>query len=145
MSNSKENNYKSTRRAVYNLTVHIVFVTKYRRNVLTKTMLDRLTEVFYSVAKSWDSQLIEFNGESDHVHLLISYPPQKLLSNLIANLKATASKTLWREFETELAQTYYKKRVLWTGSYFVASCGGVTIEQLKVYVQNQGCPDSSRR
>ena len=62
--------------------------------------------------------------------------------NLIANLKATASKTLWREFETELTQTY-GKRVLWTGSYFVASCGGVTIEQLKVYVQNQDCPDSS--
>ncbi|WP_446347897.1 transposase [Coleofasciculus sp. F4-SAH-05] len=39
----------------------------------------------------------------------------------------------------------YKKRVLWTGSYFVSSCGGVTIEKLKVYIQDQQCPDSSRR
>jgi putative transposase len=105
-------------------------------------MICRLSEVFSSVAQKWDSKIIEFNGESDHVHLLLSYPPHKLLSNLIANLKATASKTLWREFESELAKIY-RKRVLWTGSYFVASCGGVTIEQLKIYVQNQDCPDSS--
>ena len=105
-------------------------------------MIHRLSEVFSSVAQKWDSNLIEFNGESDHVHLLLSYPPHKLLSNLIANLKATASKTLWREFEPELAKIY-RKRVLWTGAYFVASCGGVTIEQLKVYVQSQDCPDSS--
>ncbi|NET86647.1 MAG: IS200/IS605 family transposase, partial [Kamptonema sp. SIO1D9] len=73
----------------------------------------------------------------------LSYPPHKLLSNLVANLKATASKTLWREFEPELSEIY-RKRILWTGSYFVASCGGVTIEELKIYVQNQDCPDSSR-
>ncbi len=49
---------------------------------------------------------------------------------------------MWREFEPEVSATYHK-RVFWTGSYFVASCGGVTIEQLKKYVQNQGSPDSS--
>lgn len=142
MTSKPEKIYSSSRRAVYSLTVHLVFVTKYRRKILDQAMVRRLGEVFRSVAEKWDSQLIEFNGESDHVHLLLSYPPHKLLSNLIANLKATASKTLWREFETELAKTY-RKRVLSTGSYFVASCGGVTIEQLKVYVQNQDCPDSS--
>lgn len=134
--------YSSTRRAVYNLTVHLVFVTKYRRKVLTGQMIQRLGEVFSSVVEKWDGKLIEFNGESDHVHLLISYPPHKLLSSLIANMKATASKTMWREFESEMSKMYWKK-VLWTGSYFVASCGGVTIEQLKIYVQNQDCPDSS--
>ncbi|MEQ9372471.1 MAG: IS200/IS605 family transposase [Coleofasciculus chthonoplastes F3-SA18-01] len=139
-----EATYKRTRRAVYNLTVHIVFVSKYRRSVFTKEMLVRLSEVFESVANSWESEVLQFNGEEDHVHLLLSYPPHKLLSNLIANLKATSSKTMWREFEPILAPIY-KKRVLWTGSYFVSSCGGVTIEKLKVYIQDQQCPDSSRR
>jgi putative transposase len=128
--------YRSSRRAVFNLTVHIVFVTKYRRKVITNEMLMKLKEVFTSVLKSWDSELIEFNGESDHVHLLISYPPQKLLSSLIANLKATSSKTMWREFYPIVSKVYFK-RVFWTGAYFVASCGGVTIEQLKKYVENQ--------
>ncbi len=138
-----KSNYRSSRRAVFNLTVHIVFVTKYRRQVIDQPMLDRLHEVFKSVAIRWDSELIQFNGESDHVHLLISYPPHKLLSNLIANLKATTSKAMWREFEIDVSK-FYNKRVFWTGSYFVASCGGVTIEQLKQYVENQDCPDSSR-
>jgi putative transposase len=128
--------YRSSRRAVFNLTVHIVFVTKYRRKVITNEMLMKLKEVFTSVLKSWDSELIEFNGESDHVHLLISYPPQKLLSSLIANLKATSSKTMWREFYPIVSKVYFK-RVFWTGAYFVASYGGVTIEQLKKYVENQ--------
>jgi putative transposase len=129
-------NYRSSRRAVFNLTVHIVFVTKYRRKVITNEMLGKLKEVFTSVLKSWDSELIEFNGESDHVHLLVFYPPQKLLSSLIANLKATSSKTMWREFYPVVSKIYFKK-VFWTGAYFVASCGGVTIEQLKKYVENQ--------
>lgn len=136
--------YRSTRRAMFNLTVHIVFVTKYRKKVITESMLNRLHDVFKSVAISWDSELIQFNGERDHVHLLISYPPHKLLSNLIANLKATSSKTMWRDFEIEVSKVYHK-RVFWTGSYFVASCGGVTIEQLKQYVENQDCPDSSHQ
>lgn len=132
--------YRSSHRSVYCLTVHLVLVTKYRRKVINLELLTRLKEIFKSVLEKWDSELIEFNGEADHVHLLISYPPHKLLSNLVANLKSTSSKTLWREFENYLSKTYWKNRVFWTGSYFVASCGGVTIEQLKKYVENQNPP-----
>ncbi|MGB5631402.1 MAG: IS200/IS605 family transposase [Waterburya sp.] len=133
-------NYRSSRRAVYNLTVHLVFVTKYRRKVINAEMKQELKEVFQSVLSSWDSELIEFNCETDHAHLLVSYPPHKLLSSLIANLKATSSKTMWRKFEPKLKEVYWRKRVFWTGAYFVASCGGVTIDVLKKYVQDQDSP-----
>jgi putative transposase len=142
--------YRSTRRAVFNLTVHIVLVTKYRRKVIDAQMKQELEQVFKSVLASWDSELIEFNCESDHAHLIVSYPPHKLLSSLIANLKATSSKTMWRKFELVVSKTYHK-RVFWTGAYFVASCGGVTIEVLRKYVQDQDSPsldpaqNSSRR
>lgn len=132
--------YRSSRRAVFNLTVHIVFVTKYRRKVINAQMRNELSKVFDSVLKSWDSELIEFNCEADHAHLIVSYPPQKLLSSLISNLKATSSKTMWRKFEANLKEIYWRKRVFWTGSYFVASCGGVTIDVLKKYVQDQDSP-----
>lgn len=135
-------NYRSSRRAVFNLTVYVVFVTKYRRQVITAKMIEELKSVFESVLLSWDSELIEFNGEDDHVHLLFSYPPHKLLSSLIANLKATSSKRMWRKFEPIVSKIYYKKRVFWTGAYFVASCGGVTIDVLKKYVQKQDCPST---
>ena len=133
-------NYPSIRRALFNLTVQIVLGTKYRRQVITAQMKEELNRVMTSVLNSWDSQLIEFNCEADHAHLLVSYPPHKLLSSLIANLKATSSKTMWRKFESIVSKVYYKKRVFWTGAYFVASCGGVTIDVLKKYVQEQDCP-----
>lgn len=132
--------YQKTRRAVFALTVHIVLVTKYRRKVINTEMKQELERVFKSVLSSWDSELIEFNCETDHAHLLVSYPPHKLLSSLIANLKATSSKTMWRKFEPKLKKIYWRKRVFWTGAYFVASGGGVTIDVLKKYVQDQDSP-----
>ena len=134
--------YRSSHRSVFNLTVHIVFVTQYRRKVIDAQMLVEFKSVFESVLKAWNCQLIEFNSEADHCHLIVSFPPQKRLSDLVGNLKATASKTMWRKFETKLSKVYHKK-VFWTASYFIASCGGVTIDPLKKYVQNQDSPPSN--
>ncbi len=128
--------YRSSHRSVFNLTVHMVFVTKYRRQVINTEILQELEQVFKSVLKAWNCQLIEFNGEKDHVHLLVSFPPQKRLSDLVGNLKATASKAMWRKFEPILSKVYAKK-VFWTSSYFISSCGSVTVDTLKQYVQNQ--------
>ncbi|HEY9771200.1 MAG TPA: IS200/IS605 family transposase [Coleofasciculaceae cyanobacterium] len=141
---SLKTSYRSTRRAVFNLTVHIVLVTKYRRKVIDAQMIEQLSQVFDSVLKSWDSELIEFNCQADHAHLIVSYPPHKLLSSLIANLKATSSKRMWLHHESLLSKVYYKKRVFWTGAYFVASCGEVTIDVLRKYVQNQDSPPPNK-
>lgn len=131
--------YNKSRRATFNLTVHIIFVTKYRRKVLTKAMLESLEFYFLDILKRWDCQLLEFNGERDHIHMLVSLKPDKRISDLIANLKSTSCKNLWRDYP-ELSRTYWGKKVLWLPSYFVASCGGVTIEQLEKYVQKQNRP-----
>jgi putative transposase len=70
-----EPNYFKTRRATFNLTVHIVLVTKYRRKVFKKEHLEFLNEAFKSIADKWDARIVEFSGESDHVHILLTYPP----------------------------------------------------------------------
>ena len=129
--------YNKAYRAVYNLTAHIVLVTKYRKAVLNDKLLTELETVFASILKTRDGELLQFNGEKDHVHLLVSYKPSISVSNLVANLKATSSKTIWRNHPEYLKKQYWNKRVLWSGSYFIASCGGVTIEQLKKYVEQQ--------
>lgn len=69
-------------RSVYALTVHIVFVTKYRRKAIDATMLQRLGEIFQETCDKWECQLLEFNGESDHVHLLVNFSPQVQLSRI---------------------------------------------------------------
>jgi putative transposase len=135
-------NYFKTRRAIFKLTVHIVLVTKYRRKVFQKKHLEFLRIAFQNIADKWDAKIIEINGESDHVHILLTYPPHKLLSGLIANLKSTSCQLMWDNFSDHLKEIYGQdKRILWTGAYFVASCGGVTIDQLKKYVENQDSPE----
>lgn len=125
-------------RSVYKLNAHIVFVIKYRRKAITSEMMARLEEIFAETLKKWECSLVEFNGEADHVHLLIDYKPDKPLSTLIGNLKTVSSRLIRKEYP-ELSKNYfYDKPYFWTGSYFVATCGGVTVEQLKKYVENQG-------
>jgi len=115
-------------------------VTKYRRKIFKKEHIQQLESIFKSICDTRGCILVEFNGEDDHVHLIVDYPPKLSISNLVANLKSTSSKLMWLEFESYLKTIYWKEKVLWTGSYFAASCGGVTIEKLKQYVQRQDSP-----
>ena len=133
--------YNKAYRAVYNLTAHLILVTKYRQPILTDELLTELEAVFASILNTRGGNLDEFNGEKDHIHCIVSYKPSISVSNLVANLKATSSKTMWRNYEEYLKKQYWKKRVLWSGSYFIASCGGVTIEQLRKYVEQQSRPN----
>jgi putative transposase len=132
--------YEHGFRSVYKLVAHLVFVTKYRRKVITPEILKRLKEIFTDACQRWNCTLIECNGEIDHVHLLVSYPPSIQLNKLIANLKTISSRLIRKEFAQQVNRIY-SKPVFWTGSYFVASCGGVTIEQLRQYVEQQGKPE----
>ena len=135
--------YKKSYRSVYNLTAHLVFVAKYRKKVFTDELLTELEKIISSALETRNCDLIEFNGESDHVHLIVSYMPQISVSNLVANLKATSSKYMWSKHREYLSRFYFGKKVLWTGSYFVSSCGGVTIETLKRYIEAQERPSQN--
>ncbi len=116
-----------------------VLTTKYRKRVLTGQMIDRLGEILKDLLLKWDSKVVDFNGESDHVHLLFQYTPQTELPKFINNIKTVTSRYLRKEFPDRVNQFYYKD-VLWNGSYFIASCGGVTVETLKKYVESQDKP-----
>jgi putative transposase len=127
-------------RSVYKLTAHVVFVVKYRKKAINSVILIRLRLIFKETLEKWKCNLLEFNGESDHVHLLIEYKPDICLSTLIANLKTVSSRLIRKENPDLSKNFFYGKAHFWTGSYFVASCGGVTVEQLKKYVENQNTP-----
>jgi putative transposase len=129
-------------RSVYRLNAHVVLVVKYRRKAISRDVFTRLQEIFIDTLKKWDCILLEFNGESDHVHLLIDYKPDQSLSTLIGNLKTVSSRLIRKEFPDMASKYFYNKPYFWTGSYFVASCGGVTVEQLKKYVEQQATPEN---
>ncbi|MGF1490580.1 MAG: IS200/IS605 family transposase [Prochloraceae cyanobacterium] len=133
-------NYHKGFRSVYKLTAHIVFVTKYRKKAINLERLKRLEAIFEETLNKWDCQLVEFNAESDHVHLLVEFKPDVQLSKLIANLKTVSSRLIRKEYPELSLKYFYGKPYFWTGAYFIASCGGVTVEQLKAYVENQSSP-----
>jgi putative transposase len=86
------------RHCVFILKAHLVFLPKYRRNVFTPRVLNYLKEIMSSVCSDFEATLEEFNGEDDHVHLLIDYPPKVSLSKLVNSLKGVSSRMVRRQF-----------------------------------------------
>ena len=74
--------------------VHLVFVTRYRRPVFTKTILEHLREILRDVCSDFEANLVEFDGEMDHVHLLVEYPPKVSISKLVDSLKGVSLRLL---------------------------------------------------
>jgi putative transposase len=128
--------YNKGYRCLYSLNIHLVLVTKYRRKVINQEILQRLQQILASTCVKWSCTLADFNGEPDHVHLVIDFPPDVAISKLVNNLKTVSSRLIRKEFLEQLTLVY-SKPVFWSGAYFVSTCGGVTIEQIKQYVENQ--------
>ncbi len=134
-----KNDFVSSARSVSDLKAHLVLTTKYRKQVLTGVMINRLKELINELCDNWNCKVIEFNGEDTHIHLLFQYYPQMELAKFIGNIKSITSRKLRQEFPEQINKVYWKK-VLWNESYFIASCGGVTISVLKKYIENQDPP-----
>jgi putative transposase len=128
------------RRVVSSLHAHMVFVTKRRGKVFNIAHLKRLEEICRDVCSDFEAELKEFNGERDHVHLLVIYPPKVRLSELVNSLKGVSSRRLKVEFPAISTFWSVRKRegALWSPSYFVGSVGGAPIEILRQYIENQG-------
>ena len=109
---NENDDIRKGRHCVYDLHVHLVFVTKYRHDVFTSEHLTALEHVFADVCRSFDCRLEEFNGETDHVHLL-----------------------------PELARHYWRAQRLWSPSYYAGTNGGAPLDTLKRYIENQNQPE----
>jgi putative transposase len=115
-----------------------VFVTKYRRKCFTGAMLERLREIVLGLCQDWDAELIEMNGEPDHVHLLLGLNPKCSLSVLANNFKTVTSRLIRKEFP--VLRERYRQPVLWSRSYFVATVGAMPLAVVKQYIERQARP-----
>lgn len=136
---NSQDDYRRGRHVVSALHVHLVFVTKYRRGVFTEPMLTRCEQVMRGVCADFGAELAEFNGEADHVHLLVNYPPKIAVSTLVNSLKGVSSRILRKEFTGEANRAIMHGH-LWSPSYFAGSCGGASIGVLREYIQQQQRP-----
>lgn len=135
---------RSSSHAVFSIKLHIVFVTKYRRMTLTPALLEYLETSFSEILGEWRCKLLQFGGESDHIHMLVDIHPALNISVLINNLKTASARRARNRFAEHLA-LFYKKPLFWHRAYYVGSVGGATLEQVRAYVEAQGTEEHAKK
>lgn len=136
---TENNDIRHGRHCVFRMHVHLVFVAKYRRKVFDGDAIERLRRMFARVCADFEATLAEMDGEDDHVHLLVEYPPKVSVSGLVNSLKGVSSRMLRKE-RPDIANRYWKN-ALWSPSYFAASCGGAPISIVRQYIEQQQTPE----
>ena len=131
--------FRTGRHCTFMLHVHLVFVTKYRRKVFTKEILSDLESIFSKICNDFEAELVEFDGEHDHVHLLVNYPPKVAVSKLVNSLKGASSQVIRKKGYPSIQKALWGEN-LWSRSYFAGSCGGAPIEIIRQYIEQQQTP-----
>jgi len=130
--------YDTNKHSVYLLQYHLILVIKYRRKVIDDEVCNRLKEIFeYIGAKEqYKINTIEFNHDNDHLHILFKAEPKSELKKFINAYKSASSRLIKKEFPNIKEKLW--QEAFWSRSFFLATTGGVTLEVLKSYVENQG-------
>lgn len=131
---------KKLHHCVYALSYHLVLVTKYRRRCLSAAMLDDLRTILEGQLQLKGGAMLEFNGEPDHVHLLLELPPRTSLAVAVNNLKSVSSRLL-RKWHGTALKAHFRGPVLWNRSYFISSVGGANLETVRRYIEGQERPE----
>ena len=121
---------------VYSIQYHIVWCVKYRHPILTNEVEKRLFEILYKITEDNKFQILECNGNKDHIHLLINCSPQHYIPDMIKALKGVSARLLMKEYGNDLKKKLWGGH-LWNPSYFVATVSENTEEHVKAYIQNQ--------
>jgi putative transposase len=124
---------------VFVLHAHVVFVTKVRHQMFTDRHPARMQEIMRAKRADVDTEPVEFNGENNHLHLLVHFPPTVALSKLVNSLKDVSSRRMRQEFP-DLARHHYRANRLRSGSYFAGSAGGAPPSVLRQYMEQQNRP-----
>jgi putative transposase len=128
--------YRKTAHSIYDLKYHVVWITKYRKPVLRGEIAIRLRELIRQTCATLDVYIISGHVSADHVHLLLSVPPNLAVRELVQRLKGRSSRRLLEAFG-ELSRQYWGQH-LWARGYFAVSTGNVTDEIIKQYIESQG-------
>ena len=121
---------------VYSIQYHIVWCVKYRYKIITEQIENRLIEILSKIADDNGFQILEYNTDKDHIHLLVNCSPQHYIPDMIKALKGVSARLLMKEFGEELKSKLWGGH-LWNPSYFVATVSENTEEQIRKYIQNQ--------
>ena len=133
-------NYRKTSHTTYDCKYHIVWITKYRKNVLVGIVAERVRELIRGICKEHEVEILKGHVSKDHVHLFVSVPPHLAVSKLVQYLKGKTSYKLLSE-NKDLSKLFWGRH-LWARGYFVATSGNITDEIVLEYIKNQDANES---
>ena len=122
--------------SVFSLHYRLILVVKYRRQVFTDEISNRAKEIFEYIAPTYKVELVEWNHDKDHVHVLFKGQPKTELSKFINAYKSASSRLLKKEFPT-IRQNLWKE-MFWSRSFCLLSSSGAPVEISRQYIENQG-------
>lgn len=128
--------YRKTQHSVYSITLNLVLVVKYRRNVIDDIISKRIKNIFEAIALSHDVEIVEWNYDNDHIHTILSISPSTNLNKYINAAKAASSRLIKKEFPDITLKLW--KEYFWTRGFYVNSTGSTQLEVVKNYILNQG-------
>lgn len=127
--------FRKERHSVTDLKIHLICVTKYRRKVFTDAGLSCIEKAMRSVSDKMKFRILQFNGEADHIHVLLEFPPKLSVSILTKHLKGVSSRAYRKE-----GHPCPSDQMLWSPSYFATSVGGAPLDVIKKYIEEQARP-----
>ena len=133
-----DNRYNRHNRRKYNLKVHVVLVTKYRKQLLKGSIADDVKQKIYDICNSRNYSIIAMESDVDHIHLLIGYDTTDRVCDIVKLIKQQTTFYLWRKYPHFLAKQYWKERIFWSDGYFACSIGEVSSATIQKYIENQG-------
>ncbi len=131
--------YTSKNHSKYFLLVHLIFVTKYRKQLLVKYG-DEIKIILEDVSKEKNFKIVTMEVDKDHIHLLVNYSPILSVVEIVRHLKQISTYRIWRQNNNhlDLSKQFWKEKTFWSDGYFACSIGNISKETIEKYIQNQG-------
>ena len=133
-----QNRYNRNNRRKYNLKVHIVLVTKYRKQILVNGIDSYLKKTCECIAKQHCWSIIAMETDKDHIHILLEYDTAESVSKIIGAIKQLTTYQMWKSYTNVLQKHYWKQHILWSDGYFACSIGEVSAATIQNYINSQG-------
>ena len=133
-----DHRYHRHNRRKYDLKVHIVLVTKYRKQLLRGPIADDVKQKIFDIANTNGYEIIAMETDKDHIHLLLGYDTTDRICDIVKTVKQQTTYYLWQKYDPDLSKQYWKKKIFWSDGYFACSIGEVSSSTIQKYIESQG-------
>lgn len=133
-----DNRYNRHNRRKYSLKVHIVLVTKYRKQLLKGSIADDVKQKILDIDDTRGYEISAMETDKDHIHFLLSYDATDRVCDIVKIVKQETTYYLWQKYNSVLSKQYWKKKIFWSDGYFACSIGEVSSATIQKYIESQG-------